>query len=91
MCTGALLPAKAGLFDGHRATTHWALADMLTSDFPDIDAARRLLEQSDDGLEDVAARCGFSTVETFHRSFRRVVGVTPNASRQRFPGVTVGA
>jgi transcriptional regulator GlxA family with amidase domain len=216
VCTGALLLAQAGLLDGHRATTHWALADMLTASFPQIDvdadhlyvhdgvwssagvtagidlalqlvqthhgrsmaaeaarnmvvylqraggqqqysahlaaqqsphptiadlmahiadhpdqdlsvealaeyvsmsersfqrlftrevglspgkyvertridAARRLLEQTDDGLEHIAARCGFATVETFHRSFKRIVGVTPNAYRQRFPMATIRA
>lgn len=50
-----------------------------------IDAARRLLEHTEDGLSAVARRCGFGTVETFHRSFRRLVGLTPNDYRSRFP------
>ena len=49
-----------------------------------IDAARRLLEQTEDGVAEVAASCGFATVETFHRSFRRLVGVTPAEYRRRF-------
>lgn len=49
-----------------------------------IDAARRLLEHTDDGLGAIARRCGFTTVETFLRAFRRQVGVTPTDYRQRF-------
>lgn len=49
-----------------------------------IDTARRLLEQTDDGLAGIARRCGFTTVETFHRAFRRQVGITPTEYRQRF-------
>ena len=51
-----------------------------------IDAARRLLEQIDDGVAGIAAECGFANVETFHRSFKRQVGVTPNEYRRRFAG-----
>lgn len=36
VCTGAFLAAQAGLLDGHRATTHWAFADQLASEFPAI-------------------------------------------------------
>lgn len=49
-----------------------------------IDAARRQLERTDDGLARVARLCGYATTETFHRSFRRLVGVTPGDYRDRF-------
>ena len=49
-----------------------------------IDTAREALEHSSDGLSAVAHRCGFATVETFVRSFRRVVGVNPTEYRKRF-------
>ncbi|MHA7652475.1 GlxA family transcriptional regulator [Mycobacterium sp. ML4] len=37
VCTGAFLAAQAGLLDGHRATTHWAFADRLAEEFPEVE------------------------------------------------------
>ncbi|MER7111808.1 GlxA family transcriptional regulator [Streptomyces sp. NPDC000229] len=37
VCTGALLLARAGLLDGHRATTHWAFCDHLARHHPAVD------------------------------------------------------
>lgn len=36
VCEGALLLARAGLLDGHKATTHWAFVDCLRR-FPEIE------------------------------------------------------
>ncbi|WP_137992236.1 GlxA family transcriptional regulator [Streptomyces vilmorinianum] len=36
VCTGALLLAEAGLLDGHRATTHWAVCDHLARRHPEV-------------------------------------------------------
>jgi transcriptional regulator GlxA family with amidase domain len=47
-----------------------------------VEAARRLLEQTDLPIGEVARRCGLSVVETFYRAFRTQLGVTPAAYRR---------
>lgn len=37
VCSGAFLLAQAGLLEGRRAATHWAMCDMLKSGFPSIE------------------------------------------------------
>ncbi|WP_030207577.1 GlxA family transcriptional regulator [Streptomyces sp. NRRL S-87] len=49
-----------------------------------LEAARRLLQDSDHGLPEVAALSGLGSVESLHRSFRRRLGTTPAEYRRRF-------
>ncbi|MEY9932830.1 transcriptional regulator GlxA family with amidase domain [Catenulispora sp. GP43] len=49
-----------------------------------VEAARRLLESTDQPLEEVAAGSGLGSVETLHRALRRQIGTTPAAYRRRF-------
>jgi len=49
-----------------------------------VDAARRQLEESDSGVQAVAAACGFGSTETMRRAFRRSVHVSPAEYRNRF-------
>ena len=48
-----------------------------------IDAARRSLEATKKSVKQIARACGFGTVETMHRAFRRAVGSTPMQYRAR--------
>jgi transcriptional regulator GlxA family with amidase domain len=48
------------------------------------DAARRQLEQSDDTMVAIAARCGFGSAETMRRNFIRRLGVSPDHYRKTF-------
>jgi len=49
-----------------------------------VDAARRLLESTDQRLESVAVACGFGSADTLRRVFTRRVGATPSQYRERF-------
>jgi transcriptional regulator GlxA family with amidase domain len=37
VCSGAFLLASAGLLDGHRVTTHWAVARLLAERYPQVE------------------------------------------------------
>ncbi|MBT2441980.1 helix-turn-helix domain-containing protein [Streptomyces sp. ISL-36] len=49
-----------------------------------LEAARRLLQESDRPLAEVAAASGLGSVESLHRAFRRRLGTTPAEYRRRF-------
>ncbi|MBE1500983.1 transcriptional regulator GlxA family with amidase domain [Amycolatopsis lexingtonensis] len=49
-----------------------------------VEAARQRLETTDDTLSRVATTCGFGTVSTLTRSFRRRLTTTPGEYRDRF-------
>ena len=49
-----------------------------------VERARVLLESTHAQVDDVASRCGFGTVETMRRAFRRRLGVSPGHYRDRF-------
>jgi transcriptional regulator GlxA family with amidase domain len=49
-----------------------------------VECARQLLEASSAPTETIAFECGFGTVETMRRAFRRRVGVSPGEYRDRF-------
>ena len=49
-----------------------------------VDAARAMLEDPDVSIKTVADRSGFGSDERMRRSFARLLGITPQAYRERF-------
>jgi transcriptional regulator GlxA family with amidase domain len=49
-----------------------------------VEAARRRLEQTPQGLAAVAAKCGFGGEEAMRRAFMRHLNIPPGAYRDRF-------
>jgi transcriptional regulator GlxA family with amidase domain len=49
-----------------------------------VETARRLLEDTDDGVEAVARASGFGTAETMRRTFLRLLRTNPTEYRRRF-------
>jgi transcriptional regulator GlxA family with amidase domain len=49
-----------------------------------VETARRLLEDTDDGVERIARNCGYGTTEAMRRAFHRALGVSPAEYRRRF-------
>ena len=51
-----------------------------------VEAARKRLEETGEGVERIASETGFGTAETMRRAFFRILGVGPNDYRSRFRG-----
>ncbi|MBL1100677.1 GlxA family transcriptional regulator [Streptomyces coffeae] len=49
-----------------------------------LEAARRLLEDTDGGIEEVSRACGYGTPEAMRRAFVRDLGAAPAEYRRRF-------
>ncbi len=49
-----------------------------------VETARRLLEESSEGLEAICSMSGLGTTESMRRAFLRSVGVAPSQYRERF-------
>jgi AraC-like DNA-binding protein len=47
-----------------------------------LDRAAQMLRQHSDSVQEIAFDCGFSTVNYFHRVFRKHFGMTPGAWRE---------
>lgn len=50
LCSGVFVPARAGLLDGRRATTHWRYAETLRAEFPAITVEPDILYVADGNI-----------------------------------------
>ncbi|ATL67356.1 GlxA family transcriptional regulator [Nocardia terpenica] len=48
-----------------------------------LEAARRMLEDTDRGIDEIARRCGFGTTEVMRQTFLRALGTIPTEYRRR--------
>jgi transcriptional regulator GlxA family with amidase domain len=49
-----------------------------------LEQARRLLEDTSDGVEEISRTCGYGTPEAMRRAFARTLGASPAEYRRRF-------
>jgi len=81
------LAARAGMSVRNFSRAFRAEVGMTPADYVEVvrvDAARRALETSRDSVDAIARSCGFGTVATMHRVFRRRVHTTPARYRGNF-------
>lgn len=81
------LATRAGMSERHFTRVFTAQVGRSPGSYVEaarLQAARRMLETTDATLESVARTCGFGTVKTLHRSFRRILRVTPGQYRSHF-------
>jgi transcriptional regulator GlxA family with amidase domain len=81
------LAARAGLSPRQFARSFTAETGMTPGRYVDrvrLEAARRELEDTGAGVEQVARSCGYGTPEAMRRAFIRALGLSPAGYRQRF-------
>ncbi|MFI7410779.1 GlxA family transcriptional regulator [Streptomyces sp. NPDC049627] len=71
------------IFKAELGTTPHAYIESLR-----VETAGHLLATTDDTLERIASGCGFGTVDTLIRAFRRRLAATPSEYRAKFRGTT---
>ncbi len=49
-----------------------------------IEAAKKILETRNEGIAQIASRCGYEDVDYFGKIFRRYVAMTPRAYREKY-------
>ena len=49
-----------------------------------IEAAKKMLESKNDGIAQIASRCGYEDVDYFGKIFRRYLAMTPRAYREKY-------
>jgi transcriptional regulator GlxA family with amidase domain len=49
-----------------------------------IEAAKKMLERKNEGIAQIASRCGYEDVDYFGKIFRRYLAMTPRAYREKY-------
>ncbi|MEV8391626.1 MULTISPECIES: GlxA family transcriptional regulator [unclassified Streptomyces] len=81
------LAARASLSPRHFARAFRAETGMTPGRYVErvrLEHARRLLEESADGVEEISRACGYGTPEAMRRAFVRALGTAPAEYRRRF-------
>ncbi|MFJ9589392.1 GlxA family transcriptional regulator [Streptomyces acidicola] len=81
------LAARARLSPRHFARAFQAETGMTPGRYVDrvrLEHARRLLEDTADGVEEISRACGYGTPEAMRRAFLRTLGAAPAEYRRRF-------
>ncbi|MFG2141261.1 GlxA family transcriptional regulator [Streptomyces sp. NPDC048650] len=81
------LADRAGLSPRHFARAFRDEVGMTPGRYVDrtrLEAARRRLEDTADGIEQVSRHCGYGTPEAMRRAFLRTLGAAPAEYRRRF-------
>ncbi|MFJ9443999.1 GlxA family transcriptional regulator [Kitasatospora sp. NPDC101235] len=87
------LAARSALSPRHFARAFAAEVGVTPGRYVDgvrLEAARRLLEDTDDGVEEIARSCGYGTPEAMRRAFVRALAAPPAEYRRRFRPSTDG-
>jgi transcriptional regulator GlxA family with amidase domain len=87
----ASLACRANLSPRHFARAFQAEVGVPPGRYVDqvrLEAARRLLEDTADGIETVARACGYGTPEAMRRAFVKALGAGPAEYRRRFHPLT---
>jgi len=83
----ARLAKRAGMSERNFSRIFFAETGTTPAEFVEaarVEAARQLLEDSAMALQTVSTRCGFGSIDTMRRAFRRHLGATPHEYRMRF-------
>ena len=81
------LAARLGMSARNFSRLFKRQTDMTPGDYVEaarVEAARRMLEESDTPLKKIAGMCGFADQGGLRRAFMRLIFVTPGEYRQRF-------
>ncbi|MFJ1665694.1 GlxA family transcriptional regulator [Streptomyces bottropensis] len=81
------LAARARLSPRHFARAFRAETGMTPGRYVDrvrLEHARRLLEDTADGVEEISRTCGYGTAEAMRRAFVKALGASPAEYRRRF-------